>query len=98
MAREDAAEPVEVEAFYVDDVEFVLFEMPAACSNLPKLTDAEAQVVSMLLAGKRIADVASMREVSYRTVANQLASVYRKLQVTSAAELMARLLEQNVPG
>ena len=51
------------------------------------LSAAELAVVEAILEGRSHRDVASERGVSVRTVANQLASAYRKLKVRGAAEL-----------
>jgi DNA-binding CsgD family transcriptional regulator len=55
------------------------------------LTEAERSVVADLIAGSTNADIAHRRGVSERTVANQVQSAYRKLNVRSRAELVVRL-------
>src|SRR5262249_35598301 len=55
------------------------------------LSDAEQAVVTGLLDGKRIAAIARERGTSPRTVSNQIASVYRKLGVSSRREVIALL-------
>lgn len=55
------------------------------------LTRAEAEVARLAAGGHSNAVIARTRKVSARTVANQLASVYRKLGVTSRTELAARI-------
>jgi DNA-binding NarL/FixJ family response regulator len=62
---------------------------PAATS--PGLSDAERAVVTGILGGKRIAAIARERGTSPRTVSNQLASVYKKLGVSSRREVIALL-------
>lgn len=57
----------------------------------PALTRAEREVVRDVLAGCATTEIARIRGRSPRTVANQLASIYRKLGVSSRAELAARL-------
>jgi DNA-binding NarL/FixJ family response regulator len=64
-------------------------ELPAAARSLPSLSDAERDIVAGILGGKRIAAIAHDRQTSPRTVAHQLASVYRKLGVSSHRELLA---------
>ncbi len=59
--------------------------------GLAGLTDAEREVALLALAGHTNAEIGRRRESSARTVANQLQSVYRKLSVTTRAELAARL-------
>ena len=57
----------------------------------PRLTSAERQVVTGVLNGRTNAAIAMARRTSSRTVANQLAAVYRKLGVSSRWELTAQL-------
>lgn len=58
---------------------------------LAPLTDAERDVVMLVILGLSNKEVAEQRACSARTVANQLASAYRKLEVGSRGELVARL-------
>ena len=55
------------------------------------LTPAEKSVASMALRGLSTADIAALRESAPKTVANQLASVYRKLDISSREELVQML-------
>jgi DNA-binding CsgD family transcriptional regulator len=55
------------------------------------LSPAEREVVELVLAGLTNVEIASKRERSARTIANQLASIFRKLGVSSRFELTARL-------
>nr|HEX4315819.1 LuxR C-terminal-related transcriptional regulator [Kofleriaceae bacterium] len=52
-----------------------------------KLTPAERSVVQHVLEGASAAAIAAVRGTSVRTVHKQLESAYRKLGVTSRAEL-----------
>lgn len=56
------------------------------------LTAAEVSVVEDVLAGLGNSAIARKRESSPRTVANQLASIYRKLRVRSRLELSLYVL------
>jgi len=56
----------------------------------PSLTVAERQVVVHVLSGRSNAAIARARQTSSRTVANQLAAIYRKLGVSSRWELAVR--------
>ncbi|WP_437961374.1 helix-turn-helix transcriptional regulator [Sorangium sp. So ce119] len=67
----------------------VSFRVTEAPSPLGGLSEAERAVVRHALAGESNAQIAARRGVSARTVANQLASAYRKLKVGSRAELAA---------
>ncbi|HEX2869872.1 MAG TPA: LuxR C-terminal-related transcriptional regulator [Polyangiaceae bacterium] len=65
--------------------------LPLESLNLdPRLTQAERQVVAGVLSGRTNAAIAKARRTSSRTVANQLACIYRKLGVASRWELAAR--------
>jgi DNA-binding CsgD family transcriptional regulator len=73
--------------------EFVLLTWPSAApwrENAPTpLTPAEEAVAALAAAGLSNGDIARERSSSPRTVANQLASVFRKLGVASRLELYA---------
>ncbi len=56
-----------------------------------KLTEAERAVLVHLVSGSTNVDIAKRRDTSDRTVANQVQSIFRKLQVTSRSELAVRL-------
>lgn len=72
------------------DRPYVLLSFPKEVSGTDALTTAERQVVLAVLAGLSNAEVARLRGSSPRTIANQLARIYRKLGVSSRAELAAR--------
>ena len=56
----------------------------------PGLTAAETQIAVALIGGHSNAAIGRLRGSSTRTVANQVASIYRKLGVHSRTELTAR--------
>jgi DNA-binding NarL/FixJ family response regulator len=60
-------------------------------SQVEKLTDAEREVVTHLVAGSTNSDIARRRGTSESTVANQIQSIFFKLGVHSRSELAARL-------
>ena len=62
------------------------------------LTEAEAGVVELVLRGASSDEIARARGVSPRTVANQLASVYRKLGVSSRTALVRALTGGDAPS
>lgn len=85
-----------------EDVEFqpiVVLGMEAwiVSAPLPSLpecfTPAERQVLALVLEGHSNAEIATTRSTSQRTVANQLAALYRKRGVTTREELVAELFE-----
>lgn len=55
-----------------------------------RLSPGERDVAARIVAGESNAEIARARGVSVRTVANQVASIFRKLGVGSRAELAAR--------
>jgi len=55
----------------------------------PSLTAAEEAVALAILTGRSNSDIARSRGTSPRTVANQVASLFRKLGVRSRTELAA---------
>lgn len=63
-----------------------------------RLSPAEVEVAMMALTGSTHRAIAHVRGVSERTVANQLASVYRVFGVRSKAELAARVGGEVVRG
>jgi DNA-binding CsgD family transcriptional regulator len=79
--------------FLAGEHELVVASFPlgagAAGPKVP-LTPAERQVVSALLRGHSYAQIARARRRSVNTVAKQAGSAFRKLGVTSRAELAAR--------
>ena len=90
----DVLLPGELEAYSIaQSDEFVIFEIrldpPAADALLAPLSQAEVAVAELLLEGKSNADIARARGTSVRTVANQVANIFRKLDVASRSELYA---------
>jgi len=70
-----------------------------ACATCPdsdcglRLSNAERYVMQLFVGGKTRREIALTRKTTERTVANQLAAVFRKFRVSSRAELIRRLLE-----
>ena len=92
MAR--AGEPRSVNFLRVGQAEFAVISVAMTPGAAPgNLTDAEASILSAILLGKSGRQIAGERRTSIRTVANQVAALYRKLQVTSRTELVQRLLQ-----
>jgi DNA-binding CsgD family transcriptional regulator len=56
-----------------------------------RLTDAEHAILPLLLASTAHAEIARRRNTSPRTVANQIASIYRKFKVSSRIDLAVRI-------
>lgn len=70
----------------------LMIELPVDPAWLPTcLTEAEREVVMLVLEGRSNQEIADARGARYRTVANQLAAIYKKLGVVSRTELIATL-------
>jgi DNA-binding CsgD family transcriptional regulator len=95
--RESAeAVPRELRAtrFSLGRDELVVFSFPLSVPSLPEqLSPAEREVTREVLAGLSNSAIAAKRGTSTRTVANQIASIFDKLGISSRAELAARLRE-----
>lgn len=95
--RESACEPrlgppVGLEAMLVDgDDQIAILCWPAAGvpARIEGLSAAQHDVLRLMLAGLSNADIAKTRGTSPRTVANQIASIFRNLGVRSRAEVFA---------
>lgn len=74
-----------------DGQELALFEFATSgsCPRAAGVTAAELAVLALAAAGLSNAETAARRGVSPRTVANQMASIFRKLGVHSRLELQA---------
>ncbi len=62
--------------------------------EIATLTRAQREVLAHLLRGRDNATIAAARGTSPRTTANQVASIFRKLGVSSRAELAAKLTSE----
>jgi DNA-binding CsgD family transcriptional regulator len=72
--------------------EYVVLRLPAPAWDLPDcLTLAERDVALAVLRGATNEEIAGRRSTSVRTVAHQVASIFKKLAVSSRAELAYRL-------
>lgn len=92
MTAHRARTRVETVLLQHGDLEVLLIDVedqPLALSAL--LTEAEKAVLELLLDGRSNREIAALRAVSSKTVANQLRSIYAKLAVASRCELAALL-------
>jgi two-component system response regulator FixJ len=64
--------------------------------RLARLTPREQQVAELMVAGKRSKQIAATLGVSYRTVEGYRSRLLEKMQVKSATELVATLLNAGV--
>lgn len=98
MKRDETFRPVpcglRVNVFEVGDDQFALFEWGRSESNadsdLSAVTHAERSVLDLVISGASNAHIAYVRGTSARTVANQIASLLRKLGASSRFELVRR--------
>ena len=80
-----------VEHFELAGKQYARLEIALTPPLPSKLTAAERDVVKLILEGKSNAAIAKVRGVAVRTVANQVASILRKLGAASRSELPAAL-------
>lgn len=97
MARERHVPPPSALEVELLDDELAVFTWPAAAAAaaagaepLSRLSAAERAVLSLIVKGASNAAVAMTRGTSVRTVANQVASLLRKLDAASRFELIKR--------
>ena len=93
MSRDERSNQIAAESYLVGDVELVVFELPAETEAPAQFSESERCILRQLRAGRSSAEIAQARGTSARTVANQLASMYRKVNVSSRQELLAALAE-----
>jgi DNA-binding CsgD family transcriptional regulator len=82
-----AAVPADLRA-HVVDARMVVVVVTFSLSRCAGLTPAELEVARCAVAGMSNREIARWRRSSERTVANQIASVFRKLRVGSRSELL----------
>jgi|SRR5450755_2762704 len=71
--------------------EYVVLSYPQTEHAAPAaLTSSEQAVFSALLSGQSNKQIAASRNRSLRTIANQVAAIFQKLDVGSRAELVAK--------
>jgi DNA-binding CsgD family transcriptional regulator len=90
--RPDDESSPRVVSLQVGEAQFAVLSVPLAdSSTLLELTPVERQVAQLAAAGLSNAAIGRCRGTAERTVANQMASILRKLRVSSRYELAARL-------
>jgi DNA-binding CsgD family transcriptional regulator len=78
--------------FVVGDDTFVMLSVALRSERgVDPLTTTEREIAAMLVDGMTNAEIASARGKSVRTIANQVASAFRKLGVGSRVELASVL-------
>ena len=71
---------------------------PSEAYPFPELTEREREVLELLSRGRRTHEIASELYLSPKTVANNLTSIFAKLQVAGRAEAIIRARERGVGG
>ena len=83
---------LDVERVDIGGETVLVFTWPTAeAHDVPDLTVAERAVLHAITEGQSNAAIARSRRTSLRTVANQVASLFRKLGVRSRHQLVAKL-------
>jgi DNA-binding NarL/FixJ family response regulator len=86
--EQQTPEPPRVTTFEAGPDTFAILSFPVAELPLPDaLSAAEKAVCQLLLTGASNAEIAQLRRTSVRTVANQVASILKKLGAASRSEL-----------
>ncbi len=83
LSRPDAATTIEVSPGVV------AMRWTDRAQRLRRLTAAEREVARLVIEGKSTRELAALRGRSPRTIDNQLASIYRKLGISTRSELAA---------
>ena len=87
-ASEGGPSPLRATVFDCGPDTFAILSLPATAAPLPAaLSDAEKEICGWILAGLSNGEVARRRGTAVRTVANQVASILRKLGARSRSEL-----------
>ena len=81
--------------FSVAGQEYVILSVPIGLAEERTLSPAEAAVAAAALQGLSTPEIARRRSTSPRTVANQLASAFQKLNVHSRSELATYFLSRD---
>ncbi len=90
MKRRNAAEPRDLKLRVLRGGESEMVLLSFTPEGREALTQAEREVAIGVARGMSNDEIARLRGVSERTVANQVASVLKKFGVASRAELAAR--------
>jgi DNA-binding CsgD family transcriptional regulator len=76
--------------------EIIVLSVPLPKLRYPEgTTQAEQEIIDLVLEGLTVREIAEKRGVSARTVTTQLGVIFRKAGVNSQAELIAVMTAQN---
>jgi DNA-binding NarL/FixJ family response regulator len=89
----DLSPPEETSAFPLEaiDPEIVVLSFPSPTSALSALSAAEREIAEMVARGLSNREIALARGTRERTIANQIAKIFKKLRVGSRVELARRM-------
>ena len=90
MRKSPAAAPRDLSCRVLRSGEAEIVLLSFTPASRAKLTEAERDVALAVARGLSNAEIAKRRSASPRTVANQVASIMRKLDVSSRSELAAK--------
>jgi DNA-binding NarL/FixJ family response regulator len=79
-----------------DEIALLSYPVPPA-GSVEGLTSAEDEVARAVVRGLSNGQIARLRSTSVRTVANQVASIFRKLRIGSRRELVALMESGSKP-
>ena len=89
--RLPTAPPASLIAYELEPGKVLFVHAIPKAAKVANLSAAENEVLALLLNGYDNASIADARKTSPRTTANQVSSIFRKLGVSSRAELAAKL-------
>lgn len=85
--RDGETDGTRVRHLRIGTEQLVVVSYPIQSADFTRLSDAEAEVGRLVVRGFSNAEIAVVRGTSVRTVANQMASILRKLGLASRREL-----------
>jgi DNA-binding CsgD family transcriptional regulator len=94
-ARRSGQASLRVARITMGEHELAILSVPLRATV--ELTHAEREIVGRVAAGESDRQIASARGTSPRTVANQLRTLFRRLGVSSRAELLSRIFAAGRP-
>jgi DNA-binding NarL/FixJ family response regulator len=71
---------------------------PSAAYPFPELSEREREILDLLARGRRTGEIAGELYLSPKTVANNLTTIFAKLQVAGRADAIVRARERGVGG
>lgn len=95
--KDDSSDEVAAFTMSLGGERLLIFSVPLEEVAEHGLTPSESEVAQAVCQGLSNHEIAQRRQTSVRTVANQLASIYEKLEVHSRAELVVKLGGSHVP-